>query len=378
MEYLGLLVFPATLRADYWLPEVPIARSLLEPGVLAALAFGILLGGLALYGWRRARPLFFSIAFYCITLLPVSNLLFPIGVAKAERFLYLPSVGFCLVAGWAGARAAASVQARRLAAVPLAMVLVLFAWRTASRNREWKSDFDLALATLKVSPTSPLMNAVAAAQYRARGQAARAIPLLQEAIRQRPGHAPLSWELGLSYFQEGMIGPAMEAYRHAIRLKPDYSPAHASLAEAYMSGNQFDEAIGEFQSALRQEPENAALHNNLGTAYTRKGALELAIGQYRLAIALRDDYWLAHLNLAGAYVMSGRLDEAIDELGIVLRLDPANAQAHHLLGTAYFRKGAFERAIQEYDQALGLKPDWLEARRDLEEARARLKTATTP
>ncbi len=375
MEYLGLLVYPHTLSADYWKPEVPIAHSPLELPVLGSVAVGIILGALALYAWRRARPLFFSIAFFGVTILPVSNLLFPIGVAKAERLLYLPSIGFCLAIGWAGGRAAAPVQARRPAAVALAMILLLFGWRTYSRNREWRSDFDLAQATLKVSLTSPLMNAVAAAEYRARGQAARAIPLLQEAIRQRPTHAPLYWELGVSYFQGGQLEPAMQAYREAIRLKPDYPPAHASLAEAYLSGNQFDQAIEEFRNALEGDPDNAALHNNLGSAYTRKGSLDQAIEQYRQAIALRDGYSIAHLNLAGAFLMSNRIDEAIQELGTALKLDPANAQAHHLLGTAYMRKGAVERAIPEYEQAVRLKPDWLEAQRSLEEARNKLEAA---
>ena len=54
--------------------------------------------------WKQKRdPLVFGILFYLITLSVVSNLVFPIGTNMAERFLFMPSIGFCLGGGFAGA-----------------------------------------------------------------------------------------------------------------------------------------------------------------------------------------------------------------------------------------------------------------------------------
>ena len=51
---------------------------------------------------RRGHVLFaWGTLFFLLMLLPTSNLLVPIGSIMAERFLYLPSVGFCLVAALA-------------------------------------------------------------------------------------------------------------------------------------------------------------------------------------------------------------------------------------------------------------------------------------
>ncbi|HSM03643.1 MAG TPA: hypothetical protein VK858_03440, partial [Longimicrobiales bacterium] len=96
-EYLRLLVAPRTLSFTY------------DPGVLppatgfgAASAAGLLVLGvvLALVASRRAWPAAgLGAAWFLIGVLPVSNLLLPIGTVLAERTLYLPSVALAL---WVG------------------------------------------------------------------------------------------------------------------------------------------------------------------------------------------------------------------------------------------------------------------------------------
>jgi len=49
---------------------------------------------------RRAKWVFMSLAFGMITFLPSSNVFFYVGFLLAERVLYVPSIGFCLVVGW--------------------------------------------------------------------------------------------------------------------------------------------------------------------------------------------------------------------------------------------------------------------------------------
>ena len=297
MEYLALFIFPYTLRADYWKPEVPIARSLFEPLVLLSLLLWMVLGIIAVYGWRKARLLCFSMAWFFITILPVSNVLLPIGVGKAERILYLPSAGFCLCVGWIYGRFEKQINKKWLLLLPLVLILSVFAVRTYYRNTDWKDDLTLALATLKVSPTSPIMNTRAALEYRKRGQQDKAIPLLQEAIRQRPNNASYHYELGFTFDQKDLTGQATEEYRQAISLKPDHWEAHNNLGTVYFNNSQIDEAIKEFSTTLQIDPSNAVAHNNLGSAYARKGLLDQAIEQYSQALRLKPDYPDAQNNL---------------------------------------------------------------------------------
>ena len=125
---------------------VPIATSLFNPLVLLSIALWV--GAVTAIGrGRRDTALVLSIGWFFITLSPVSNVAFPIGVAKAERLLYLPSVGLCLLAGWAYRRVEEMGRAEPVPRIALAGILALFMVRTVVRNRDWKDNLTLATWT---------------------------------------------------------------------------------------------------------------------------------------------------------------------------------------------------------------------------------------
>ena len=95
-----LLVFPLTLRVDYSPAERTLVTSILDPrfalGLLCLLIWGVLL----VLAWRRGRRMeAFGLGWIAVALLPVANLVFPVGVLIAERTLYMPSAGLALAVG---------------------------------------------------------------------------------------------------------------------------------------------------------------------------------------------------------------------------------------------------------------------------------------
>jgi hypothetical protein len=132
-RYLLLLTWPARLSCDYSYNEVPLA-GWNDLGAFAALA--VCAGTVALAAYRRRKEplLFFFVAFFFVALLPTSNLLVTIGSIMAERFLYLPALGFagCVV-----------YLLRGRARWVLAAVCVLLAVRTYYRNRDWRDEASL-------------------------------------------------------------------------------------------------------------------------------------------------------------------------------------------------------------------------------------------
>ncbi len=331
MEYLGLFIFPYTLSAEYWKPALPIAHSPFEPLVLLSLFLWLALGCAAVWSARKARPLFFAMVWLFITILPVSNIFFPIGVGKAERILYLPSAGFCLCIGWLYQWLEKRFDRKWLLASALVPVAFLFALRTYYRNLDWKDDLTLALATLKVYPTSPLMSNRAGLEYHKKGEKDKAIPLLEQSVRERP----------------------------------DAAVYHAYLGEVYDAYNRSDEAVREFNIALQIEPNNAAFHNDLGAAYFSAGRLDQAVEQFKEAVRLNPDISDAHSNLGGLYLNKNNFDEAIKELNIAIKLNPDNAEAHNNLGSAYLRKTRLDLAVEHYKEAVRLKPEYSDARENL-------------
>jgi tetratricopeptide (TPR) repeat protein len=262
MEYIGLFVFPRRLLPDYWKTEVPIG-SLGDPLVLASFALWIGVAALVWWKLRREPAILFSIAWFFVTLAPVSNLFFPIGVAKAERILYLPSVGLCLVTGWAYARLEARLRAPLIPRVALAAIVLAFAARTLVRNEDWHDNYTLATAALAVSPSSPLMNDVAAGELAMRGDLARSADLLREAIRQAPDMPLIRTHLGLVYYTQGLLDQAIAEYQEAIRRHPNEAEAYNNLGAAYAQAGQLDRAAEAYESALRLKPDYAAARDNL-------------------------------------------------------------------------------------------------------------------
>src|SRR5262249_28590365 len=153
-RYLGLLVWPQRLSSDYSYNQIPTATIL---GGLAALAGIISLLAALIWLVRRHPAACFFGVFFFVALVPVSNLLFLVGTIMAERFLYLPSLGFsgCLVAGlgvgWSGSNFA---RLRPVAVACLAVVVGALGLRTWQRNFDWTDGEKLWASAKEVSPDS--------------------------------------------------------------------------------------------------------------------------------------------------------------------------------------------------------------------------------
>jgi len=146
-KFLWLLVWPRDLSCDYSYNQIPLfAWGDWKAGAALAVCAGA--AAIAVYCYRRHRAVCFFIAFFFAALAPTSNLVILIGSIMAERFLYLPSLGFagCLV--WAVYRRP------RLAPAVLGVVCVALAVRTYARNIDWHDDQSLWASAAKVCPAS--------------------------------------------------------------------------------------------------------------------------------------------------------------------------------------------------------------------------------
>ncbi|HUM46503.1 MAG TPA: DUF1736 domain-containing protein, partial [Chitinophagales bacterium] len=93
-RYLWLLIFPTPLCFDYSYNTIPLT-SFGDPKTLLSLVTILALTIIAVRGWKSKSPVAWGLIFMGATLLLVSNLFFLIEATLAERFLYMPSLGFC-------------------------------------------------------------------------------------------------------------------------------------------------------------------------------------------------------------------------------------------------------------------------------------------
>jgi hypothetical protein len=102
----------------------------------------VLLAGILVVGIRASRASRFAVLWGLVTLLPVLGVIVPMIIPTAERFLLLPSVGFCLLAGGLLART-------RLRFAVLACMVAL----TVQRTFDWHNESTLWQSTLEVAET---------------------------------------------------------------------------------------------------------------------------------------------------------------------------------------------------------------------------------
>ena len=156
-----LLVFPATLRADYSPNERTIVTTVADTRFVLGALCGVLWAGLLVLALRRGRRVeAMGLAWIAFAYAPVSNLLLPVGVLIAERTLYLPSVGLVLALA-----AITREWQERTALTALALLAVCGGIRTALRVPVWRSDLTATLSVLDDSPKSYTGPLIVSARY---------------------------------------------------------------------------------------------------------------------------------------------------------------------------------------------------------------------
>ncbi|MBV6441635.1 MAG: hypothetical protein EPGJADBJ_03321 [Saprospiraceae bacterium] len=157
--YVKLLFYPHPLTHDYYPYHVPKV-GWTDWRALVSLALYLGMGVWALLNVRKRSTPAYSIVFWLLTLSIVSNLFVTVGAFMNERFAYMPSVAFCILAGWFLTRRLPEWfrgepdRPGILAAGLMVAVAAFFGWRTVTRVPDWKNANSLNEAAIKVSYNS--------------------------------------------------------------------------------------------------------------------------------------------------------------------------------------------------------------------------------
>lgn len=260
----GLLVWPASLSADYSHRSIPIARWILEPAPLMGLAVFALLAWAAARCLRGRDGLSFPLALALLAWLPASNLIVRTGTILGERLLYFPSAGLCLAAGVAGARLSARSRLahRAVLAATLALTLAGLA-RTVARNRVWKDEETLLRATLAAHPENVKALRALGSLLGRRGERGEALRLLDRALEVHPGYAQGHADRGACLIEAGRIAEAEAALRKALELHPGQAAVWSNLGVCHVRTGRLEEAVRCFAEAARIDPTLRNARENL-------------------------------------------------------------------------------------------------------------------
>lgn len=324
LRYLRLLFLPVPLTYDYSYQHIAYASwGQLLPW-LSVVLHGILAGLAWLLRTRQPR-ISWSIVFYLLTLLLVSNLLFNIGTFMAERFLFQASLPMLTLLGFVVFRmpVAGIVPSRTLmvcGSLLLAATVALATRQTLSRNGIWKNNATLLLHDVATSSRSGRAQTYAGIANISLGDTSsqanritfyhRAVDHLHEALDIQPTYLPALLNLGLAYSRLDSLHLAERYWLRAKALKPENPTLkkylnylfHASYQKGVAAGwrKQYDSAVYYFSMAARLDSTHAETWYNLGGALYEAGDYDLAIGSFERCLSIKPDHELARSGLSAA------------------------------------------------------------------------------
>ncbi|XP_030643209.1 protein O-mannosyl-transferase TMTC1 [Chanos chanos] len=389
-----LLLAPIVLCYDWQVGSIPLVESLWDGRNIASLLLALAILALCLHCMTSLqemenREVLVGVLLLVFPFIPASNLFFRVGFVVAERVLYMPSMGYCILVVH-GLNRLCSVVGRWGATaltVSMLLLLLLFSWKTVQQNEIWLSREALFRSGIQTVPHNAKVHYNYANFLKDKGRNQEAIHHYKTALRLYPKHASAMNNLGTltrhpeeaeRYYKRALeINPqhnralfnlgnllksqgkeeeAENMLKDSIHFGPHFADAYSSLASLYAEQKRVEEANEMYLRGIENCPENSDLHNNYGVFLVDTGNAARAAIHYQQAVRLKPAHYVAMVNLGRLLRSSNDNKEAETwykrALQVARKVDILTP-----LGALYYNTGRYEEAMEVYREAAALQPD---------------------
>jgi tetratricopeptide (TPR) repeat protein len=356
-RYIGKMLWPDDLSVLYPHPGHWPAGRVIACG---ALLVAITAGALALARRRPYLPV--GWLWFIGTMIPVIGLV-QVGIqSMADRYTYVPMIGLFIMLAWGLWDLVPPRPWREPAlATGAALALAACALLTVRQVQIWRDSEALFLQAVRVTSKNYLAYNNLGFYYSGKGRVDEAMTNYLKSLEIKPDYEDALNNLGYALAGRKQYAEAIRYYERALRLRPLHPEVNNNLGNALSEIGRLDEAIAHYKITLQQNPEHADAHNNYGIALAMKGKFDEAIDHFHQAIRYKPGYASAHGNLGNALAVQHKLDEAAKEFEVSLKLNPDDAQGHNNLGNVRAEQGRLDEAIAQYQKALMLNTNNPEA-----------------
>jgi len=292
----------------------------------------------------------FSLLLLFATLGPaVMIAIFPTAVTRfAERFMYIPSAGFCMLAAYVIVLAGSRSGIKWLGWALAGALAVSYTVVTVNGQAEWQNNLTLWKAAVDRTPDAltPRVN------Y---GEALRNVGRTEEALeqfrlaRQRTskvdvrGKTVSTIPLAMSYINRGNYDMAEKVLEEALRDDPNVAADYNHLmGYIYIQRNDFSTAKDYLLESVKIRWWNANVHYLLGSIYYAEAGeskspedYKKAEAELRASLQINGKLAEARVVLAKTLLATGRKDEAVSEAKEALktaRVPTTVAEAKAIIG----------------------------------------------
>uniref|UniRef100_A0A1B6I8D4 dolichyl-phosphate-mannose--protein mannosyltransferase n=1 Tax=Homalodisca liturata TaxID=320908 RepID=A0A1B6I8D4_9HEMI len=396
-----LLLCPEWLCFDWSMGCVPLILMLHDSRVLIVIIFFtmfcLLMFSLLKNTSQEARKLLMALSFMIFSFLPASNLFFRVGFVIAERNLFVPSLGFCLIIAL-GIRKLSGMKIWQLIVSScLALLVLVFCVRSYLRTVQWANERDLFQSAIAVCPlnakvhynlakTSP--NITEALEHykdalrlnpdydqamnnlanilKDLGELSEAQRLLKRALQLRPDFAAAWMNLGIVLSNQKQFIEAEQCYWKAINYRRKYPDCFYNLGNLYLEQKKHSKAYESWRQATKLDPRHHAAWNNLIIMLDSIGRHSEASSVGQEALTHLPNSSAIHFNIANSLGKTSNFAEAERYFKAAIELNPKYPLYYVNLGVLYHHWKKFGLAKEMYLQALKLEPNMKSARDNLQ------------
>lgn len=331
MFYLVKFIFPVSLSVIY---EPPLPISLANIEYLSALVLAVVIL-IAVYLSRKNRLLIFAFVFYvfCVFYIwrfDIHDLNF-----VADRFMYLPSLGICILIGFFFDKL---LQTRFQVFIKCVLILLicLFGWASFHRSTIWKNSFVLWGETMKTSQTGFVLNAY--------GESILEENCFKDSkddfikyVSRKAGTSPEEFKqiYAASLNMKLRALRRLEAFRifrHTLKRNPADLDALDNIGLLYTIMKKYDKAIHYFNRVIiLSGAARGEYFFQRGVCFEYLGYSDQALADYNVTIFLGGiSEPQARLNRAHIWFKQGRFDQAMQETLVVVKMNPTYNKAYDL------------------------------------------------
>ncbi len=349
-KYLWLLVVPVGYSYQHHTPFVTSVASLqfLAPLLMVAALVGAIV-------WSKSPLLKFSSLWFLAFIAPAlaGIVSFDPPYIVQERYLYIPSMGFCLAVAlgieWIASRKWFA-QSERVAFGLLVLLVVVWGAAYVQANTYW---YD----TIRV---------------------------FQRVVEADPNSAQAHAALSITYSSMGRPREAEAESKKALELDPQCISAYSNLSFFSKQAGKLDEAIGYLEQVTSNIALTPTTRTHLATAYLNLGLLYAQRKDFELAekaLQQSNALWsrtIGYYHLGQYYFGRGRYEEALALYQEVTRRTPDNYPPIYLvIGSAYERLMQVDKAVAAYNKYLELAPADVPDRDEVTVRIRRIQSPTT-
>ncbi|XP_050673279.1 protein O-mannosyl-transferase TMTC4-like isoform X2 [Leptidea sinapis] len=403
-----LLTWPQWLCYDWSMGCIPLVKEfddyrIVFPALLFVYIFKCMTK--VLDGKPFNRLLILALALLVIPFLPASNILFPVGFVIAERILYIPSAGYCLLITigyhkiylWTKRKVA-----KKLLKIMFLNIIIIFMLRSYQRSFEWQTEYSLFLSGLNVCPLNAKVHYNVAKVADAANNSEWAMSEYKEAIRLYPEYYqamnnlanmlkdrkqfedagvylskalyhkedfPAAWmNLGIVLASTRKYKESEQAYNNAIKYRGHYPDCYYNLGNLYLELGDNDRAMECWYKAISQNPVHNSAWTNLLALFDNTGRTEEAFQLIPKALHALPESPSVTFAVANIYGKIDLYEEAEKYFLRALKLFGGQVKAIHYanLGVLYHRWKKYEAAEQMYEKALSIDPSFISAYKNIQ------------